>query len=241
MKKQRGLSPSSVKTFATCPRMWEAQYIRKIPRGYHKAGVDAHALMQEAINSWTPPTDEVLQRGYHFVASHHREHDVKTEYIIMLDINEQPIFSKTNFNLEKDNAPWGKCESFNSTSDLVCIDGPQAYVYDWKTGQHFVEDNIQLDFIAKCLFARHPEIEGINAALVYTHLGYRKHTREYDRRDDPFTLETRETVEALREAEAKLVTLAADEPSPFKPNPSGLCKYCVATYCPSNPKYDGGR
>lgn len=224
----RGLSPSSIGLFNICPRQWEAKYIRGVYFPFtqqQSAGIDFHKVMQDSINTWQPPQDEVALRAYHFIERNHKDDQVFTELMIMLNDADEVIFQKNNWDFSC-RTPWNECNNINSTADLVAISDDKAFVYDWKTGKYKADD-IQPDLVSKCLFSAFPQLQEVEVTLLYVNKDFQKHN-VVRTRDEPISSDTALIISNLRLSESM---------GSFPPKKSGLCSYCPVTDCEKHPKF----
>lgn len=112
---------------------------------------------------------------------------------------------------------------YHGIADLVVVDGPKAWMVDYKTGKSSrYADMRQLDLMAAALFAMFPEVNTIRSSLFFLVAGdliKKVHKREnmlsYARVFD-------NVIERLDGAYASGV---------WNPQPSGLCGWCPVSTC----------
>jgi hypothetical protein len=106
--------------------------------------------------------------------------------------------------------------------DLLIIDGPDAYIVDYKTGSARYPDTKQLKLMALFTFSHFPEVQNIKAGLLFVVHGTFI-TEEYSRQ---------QTTELASHFTPDLQRLsAAMENNVWNPKPSGLCGWCPVKDC----------
>lgn len=107
-------------------------------------------------------------------------------------------------------------------ADLVIIDGADAYVVDYKTGNNKYPDPKQLKLMAIMMFTHFPEVQKIKAGLLFV-MKNSFLTEEYHRKDMDKLWKSFET--PLKRLEMSYDT---DE---WKANPTPLCGWCSVDSC----------
>lgn len=108
-------------------------------------------------------------------------------------------------------------------ADLVVLNGPTAYCYDYKTGSDRYADLTQLELMALMLFAHYPEVEKVKGALLFTKTGVMKRAIYKRELSEKYWARWRGDLTMLESS------YAADV---WHPNPSGLCrKHCPCDFC----------
>lgn len=211
-------SPSSIGTFKTCPRQYEAKYITKevvfMPTEHTIYGTRVHNALEVAIKGKQALDEEFshLQPVVNACNDMPGTKYAETKYAVMVDGSYTHYSDKTAL--------------VRCIVDLVVIDGDVAMVIDWKTGK-VKADDLQLRINVVCIFAAFPRVNTVKTAFAYTKTGDLQ-AYKHDRKN---TLEMLASIthdiEGVRQAE---------ENNQFKPTPSGLCKaWCDVTAC----KYNG--
>lgn len=111
--------------------------------------------------------------------------------------------------------------------DLIIIDGTRAMVIDYKTGANArYADTGQLELMALGVFARYPEVETVQASLLFV-IAKASVKDKYKREDIPKLWQKWLTKHARLEK--------ALETDVWNKHPSGLCrKHCLVEECPHN-------
>lgn len=118
---------------------------------------------------------------------------------------------------------------FRGIADLLIIDvvGNMAWVVDYKTGKSAkYADKGQLELMALSVFAHYPDIEKVNAGLVFVVAN--KLVKE--------TYEIVDRANLWEKWTSNYATMEkAFEADVWNPRPSGLCRrHCPVTECPHN-------
>lgn len=122
---------------------------------------------------------------------------------------------------------FGKGAWFRTVADCTKINGDTAAVLDWKTGKPS-QDITQLQLMAATIFCHQPEIQRVNAALVFVN-----HDKV-----EPAHFVRANLTEIWGDIlpRVKLVERARASME-YPPKPSGLCKkYCAVVSCPYHGK-----
>jgi len=113
--------------------------------------------------------------------------------------------------------------------DLAIVDGPLAWVVDWKTGNEKYPERDQLTLMSLLIFAFYPEVEVVNSALIYVLSN--SVIKHKVRREEATGLWWK-----FREDVARIE--AAFASGTWNPQQSGLCKrHCKVLSCELNGKY----
>ena len=113
--------------------------------------------------------------------------------------------------------------------DLLILDeeNKTAWVVDYKTGSDKYPDRDQLELMALLTFAHYPQVEQVNAALLFVvKESIVKHKIAVDSMDK-ILWEYRERVSRIE---------ACHENNVWNPKQSGLCPWCPVVECEFNPK-----
>lgn len=116
---------------------------------------------------------------------------------------------------------------FRSISDCAVKRGNRIAVFDWKTGKppgaYGEPDHTQLQLMAATFFRHIPDVETVDAALVFVHHEAASRAQFQRHEQGRIWRELLPRVDALQRARATRV---------FEPKPSGLCRrYCSVTSC----------
>lgn len=117
-----------------------------------------------------------------------------------------------------DRRAWMRC-----VVDAAKVHGDKATIFDWKTGKP-KEDTMQLAVMAAGVFAMQPQVQRINAALVF--VGYGEMIQEGFSREKLSEIWT-DLLPRVQALETALATTS------FPAKPSGLCaRFCPVAQCP---------
>jgi RecB family exonuclease len=114
-------------------------------------------------------------------------------------------------------------------ADLLIVDDDNltAWVVDYKTGNNKYPDREQLKLMALMVFAHHPHIRKVNAALLFVIKNDMvKYQLTVDEKD-PLWWDYRERVARIEQAYASGV---------WNPKSSPLCPWCPVTTCENHPR-----
>jgi RecB family exonuclease len=114
-------------------------------------------------------------------------------------------------------------------ADLLIVDDDNltAWVVDYKTGNNKYPDREQLKLMALMVFAHHPHIRKVNAALLFVIKNDMvKYQLTVDEKD-PHWWDYRERVARIEQAHASGV---------WNPKPSPLCPWCPVVTCENHPR-----
>lgn len=207
-------SPTSLQTYLTCPKQYEAKYITKevkfAPNKHAEFGDLVHKAIEQYLKS-SEPLPTIL-------------HPLKPT----LDQMGQVLFgAETKLAVDKT----GAAVAFTNKSayqrcivDAILTNADKSVVVciDWKTGKKR-DAQTQHDFIKKCAKAKFPNAK-IVTLFLYLFVG------EFDRQEY-----NGEPLFALDEDMRELARAYATKT--FVPNPNGLCKnWCDVLSCPHNGK-----
>ena len=108
------------------------------------------------------------------------------------------------------------------------FENKKAWIVDYKTGSNKYPDTDQLELMALLTFAHYPDIDKVNAALLF--VVKESITKLTVRREDAEKLwwKYRERVAKIESSHSSGV---------WNPKQSGLCKWCAVTSCEFNPKH----
>ena len=215
-------SPTSIGTFETCPRQYQAKYITKevvftqseasmYGDRMHK-GMEKRLLHKEPLPSEFTPLEPIATAIKAMPGKLWVEHSVSfTQNYEPTDWRNRWVGSKIDI----------------CVLDLASVIRPgYARILDWKTGKPR-SDYLQLTINAIGVFANMPTVQHIRAAYVYTKTGQLSPKQDY----------TRDKLPALQASLTQRVERIriATETGNFPPQPSGLCHgWCDVMACPHN-------
>lgn len=213
-------SPTSLSTFNTCPKQYEAKYITKevqFEQNEHaKFGDLLHKSIEMYLNGLEPlpvilkPLQPTLARMRGCLVGAEVKLGVTREGQAV-DFFDKSAYQRCIVDAILSNA---------DQSVFVCI--------DWKTGKKR-EAKIQHDFIKRCMRAKYPNAK-IIVLFLYLFQG------KYDREELPVECGVNSMWDLQNLMNNLQATYASGE---FKPKKSGLClKWCDVLSCPYNGKND---
>jgi hypothetical protein len=209
-------SYSALNTFENCPRKFWATKIAKIVSDVNNAnyvGDVEHQAIQHYLQkglmlppevvSFKPLLDKIKAApGQQYV-----------EYAMCLKQDMTP----TRF---KDwNEGWVR-----GATDYLKVNGAKAYYFDWKSGKYRVSED-QIELMALMIFRHFPEVQQVNAGLVFYKAG-RVHPHIVYKTDEPTLWNG--FISRVRDLEQAKLT----DNWPATPNP--LCGWCPYKACPHN-------
>jgi hypothetical protein len=214
-------SHSALKDYENCARKYhEVRVLKKFPfdkteqilygESLHKAAEDyvRGSALPEAFKYMQPIIDSLMDKGG----------EKSVEIKMALDASLQP------------------CDWFDKKvwvrgiADFLSLDfeNKKAWIVDYKTGSNKYPDTDQLELMALLTFAHYPDIDKVNAALLF--VVKESITKLTVRREDAEKLwwKYRERVAKIESSHSSGV---------WNPKQSGLCKWCAVTSCEFNPKH----
>ena len=175
-------SYSSIKTFDQCPKKYYhlkvVKDIKDDPGEAAVYGTNVHEAAELYIKDGTPIPEK---------------YSVIRPIVEVLASFPGEKYTELKLGLEKDGAEYTPCGFFDRNVwyrgivDLLIIDGPSAYLIDYKTGKNAkYADMKQLDLMAGAVFITYPEVQKIKSGLAYvvssefpTKTHYREHLNTY--------------------------------------------------------------
>jgi len=110
-------------------------------------------------------------------------------------------------------------------ADLIIIDGPYAFIIDYKTGSNKYPDSKQLRLMSLMVFTHFPDVQKVKAGLLFImHNSFI--TEEYLRKDMSKSWDMFE--QPLKRLEVSYET------DVWQANPTPLCKWCPVKSCEFN-------
>lgn len=205
---------SSLKNFKGCARRYNAVYVKKLyPPVETEAtiyGKVVHKALEDYIRDGKPLSEglEKFQDSADWVKN--RPGTIHCEHVMALTADKTP----TTFDAED---VWVR-----GIADVLIVDGPKAYILDWKTGSAKYPDKDQLELMALLVFEQFPEVQSVKGLLVFLH-----HDTvvkgKYHREDAPELWRRWESFTDLLEKCYEL--------DKWYPNPTPLCKWCPHEAC----------
>lgn len=209
-------SYSSINTFDTCPRQYEAKFITKtlkfVKNVASEFGDRVHKSIESRLISKTPLSEEAkaLEPMVQAVSQLDGTHYTERGLAITKDLVAAEMYSPVTW--------------LNGKADFMTYNESTGYlrVMDWKTGKPKT-DMLQLRIMALLAVCQFPNVQKIKAAFVYTKTGD----------IDKAAIAVQEVPEIVAEVRHKISRIEhAQATGNFPPQPSGLCRnYCGVTTC----------
>jgi len=208
---------SSLKDFIGCPKRYQEV---KVLNNYEFQPTEAttygnkvHAALEAYVKKGTELPDN-YKRYQGYVDGILEIPGTKyPEYRMALDIEGKPC-------------KWGSKDRWvRGIADLIVIDGEDAYIIDYKTGSANYPDPNQLKLMALMVFAYFPEVQKINAALMFI-----MHETIVDERYN------RDQIDELWEVffpHLERLKLSYENDT-WPANPTALCRFCPVVTCDFN-------
>lgn len=213
-------SYSSIKTYETCPRKYQAEKVTKeVPFTQTEAtiyGTELHLAAEEYIRDGKP-----IDPRFDFIQPYLDK---------LVDIPGEK-FCELKVGVKKHDNRLVACDFFDpdvwfrGVADLVIVDGDRAWVVDYKTGKNAkYADTRQLALMAASIFLKYPEIRKIKTSLLFVV------SKDFIKEDftADFGLSIFSELNGL--LTARETSYNTDV---WNPRPNGLCKkWCAVTACP---------
>lgn len=197
-------SHSSIKTYEQCPASYKFSRIDKIPSESGPAAERGKLLHAEA---------EAVIKGGLPIVSEPMEHMLP----MLLRLRDQGALSEEVISLTKD---WEITDydaddvRLRGIIDVLLIEGPIAYVRDFKSGKKR-DYSDQLKLYAAMVFAKYPDVNAIQPIIDYIDI----------KKSELYTRIMRKEESLLREWINERM-MKIDNDKIYAPNPSSLCSYC---------------
>lgn len=215
---------SSIKTFETCSRKYQAEKVTKeVPFTDTDAtiyGKELHLAAEEYIRDGKP-----IDPRFGFIQPYLDK---------LIDIPGEK-FCELKVGVKKHDDRLVACDFFDpdvwfrGVADLVIIDGDRAWIVDYKTGKNAkYADTRQLALMAAALFLKHPNLKKIKTSLLFVV------SKEFIKEDfhAEYGLSIFSELHGLLSAREE-----AYKNNIWNPRPNGLCgRWCSVTACPHNGK-----
>lgn len=209
-------SHTSIGTFMTCPRQFEAKYVTKEVKFEEtdatRWGNLVHKAMEDYLTDGTPLPPNVPYQ----------------KYVDWVKRRPGQMFVESSFALTEDLQPtdyWDANAWIRAKIDVLIIRpcGTIAEVFDWKTGK-FKQDANQLLLYALMVLAKFPTVKEVRCGNIWLSTGTLPSPVGY------FRMNMESLAFVFRERYAAVQS--ANELGVFVPNPSGLCRgWCPVTRC----------
>lgn len=205
---------SSLKDYINCPRQYnEVKVLRKHvkePSQQMLYGSEVHKALEEYMVQ-----DKPLPKNYErFKAAVDALKEIPgvkyAEYEMALDKNKEVCqFADLN--------RWVR-----GIVDLLIVDGNRAFIVDYKTGSNKYPDTKQLALMALMTFTHFPDVEHVDAGLLFVvHNSFI--TERYHRKDS-------DKLWAIFTPHLARLQMSYDT-NAWMPNPTPLCGYCPVRSC----------
>lgn len=215
-------SYSSIKTFETCPRKYQAEKVTKeVPFTDSTAtmyGKEVHSAAELFIQNGAP----VPPRFAYLMPYLNKLNDLPGDKHCELKLGIKRVDGRLATCDFFDPDVW-----FRGIADLAIVNGPKGRVVDYKTGANSrYADMRQLALMAACLFLKFQELETVKAALLFV-VAEDIITAEFKRE---------ESLNIIAEMNALLTQREeAYKTDVWNTRPNGLCnKWCNVLSCPHN-------
>jgi len=208
-------SPTSLATYLTCPRQFDAKYISKTvvfqPSNASQYGDRLHKAIEYRIKQGLDLPEEFK----HLEA-----------YCAQVIASPGTKHVEVSLPMNKD---WSPCKWYGrycgGKADLVTVNGANAAVCDWKSGK-VKDDMLQLNMLTMGVFAHFPAVMRVNAGLVFFQSG---DVIQFSARRERFQIP--DLIRDLAKYEA------AQDAGNYPPKKNGLCReWCDVLDCENNGK-----
>ena len=208
---------SSLKDFIGCPKRYQET---KVLNNYEFKPTEAtiygnkvHSALEAYVKDGTElPANYKRYQGY-------------VDAIIEIPGTKYPEY-RMALDIEGKPCKWGSKDRWvRGIADLIVVDGEVAYIVDYKTGSANYPDPNQLKLMALMVFAYFPEVQKINAALMFI-----MHERIVDEQYN------REQIDELWEVffpHLERLKLSYENDT-WPANPTALCRFCPVVTCQFN-------
>ena len=215
-------SPSALKTFETCPRMywyryWNPDGVKEEPGEAAVWGLDVHKAFEDCVKSGNPKLPERYKQYQKFL-----------DFVFAMK-GEKTAERKVAYNRFWEPVDFKSPEAWvRFITDLRVKNDSEGYIIDYKTGKSRYVDNSQLQ-ICSIELLQDPEIETIKTCYMFFK----------ENKISPVQVWDRERVESFKpHFEEKVRPLAESHATGFfEQKPCGLCKqWCGDLSCEYNGK-----
>lgn len=227
MNKLMPQSPTSVGTYGTCPKQYQAKYITKEikfePNAATERGSRWHSYLEHRIADGVKLPDEVAHFEPVMLRMEKFRGEIKTEFTLAIDSDFKACEWKDRY--------------IGGNIDLGIIDheNGKATLFDYKTGKVKHSDDFQFQLMVYALmaFKAYPHIKTVRVAYLFL-----DHCKISPRGNDG-KLGVLYTRNDIAEMEAEVFhkvdrIRVSTERNEWLPNPGGLCR-------PNKPTVNGGK
>lgn len=197
-------SYSSLKTYKTCPRQYEALYVTKtVKRTSSPAlekGTEVHQHFEDALNRKAPDLPNKWGKWQPLVET----------------LRKGPVEPEVRLAIDREGKPcdfWDKNAMLRGAIDVRLMDGDRVLMLDWKTGKVY-PDRAQADVYAMMQWAQTPDVK-IKFSFVYL-----EHNK---------TVPVDVDKGATRRVQQLIDTV--DAATTFSPRPCFACRFCPVMTC----------
>lgn len=213
-------SYSSLKTYLNCPKQYYEVKVAQnfVQKDTHHTiyGKEVHKALEEYVKTQTP-----LPKNYEFI---------KPVLDSLIDIpGDKYPEQEMALNAAREPCDFTSPDYWvRGIVDLLIVDGSDAFIIDYKTGNPRYADPKQLKLMALMTFAHFPNVENIKGGLLFVS----KNTfipENYVREEI-----TKYWASFANELERLKLSF---ESAIWPPNPSGLCGFCPVSTCNFQKRY----
>lgn len=220
-------SYSSLKTFETCPRKYQAEKVTKEVQYTDTEetlyGKELHKCAEDYVNAFCNDENPSIPPKFQFIQP----------YLDKLVAIPGKKFCELKLGVKESNGRLVACDFFDSqvwfrgVADLVIVDADKAWVVDYKTGKSAkYADTRQLALMAAALFLKYPQIKKIKTSLLFVV------SKDFIKDDFDSTVGLNIFAELDPLLTRREIAYNTDVWNPIK---NGLCKkYCGVKSCPHN-------
>jgi CRISPR/Cas system-associated exonuclease Cas4 (RecB family) len=205
---------SSLKDFIGCPKRYqEVKVLKNFEQKFNEAahyGNKVHEALEKYVkDSVELPANYQIFKGWVDALIALPGQKI-TEHRMALNFNRQPC-------------TWAAKDMWvRGIADLLIIDGEHARIIDYKTGSERYPEPNQLKLMALLVFAHYPEVQKIDAALMFILKNVII--------DESYTREDSNKLWDVFASDLERLSLAYENNS-WPANPSALCRFCPVNTC----------
>lgn len=203
-------SPTSLGTYLTCPRQFQAKYITKEvvfqPTAASEHGDRGHKALEARLKFGTPLPEEFEDVEPFAAAIESRDGDLYLEQRLPWTRDGRACTWRDRY--------------AGGIADWLLVAGDRAWLGDYKFGK-YKTDPLQLHILILGVFAHFPDVQHVTAALIFMRTG------------QLFEIEAGREDVTLRTVAADMARYeAAQESGAYPPRPNGLCRqWCQVRNC----------
>jgi CRISPR/Cas system-associated exonuclease Cas4 (RecB family) len=205
---------SSLKDFIGCPKRYqEVKVLKNFEQKFNEAahyGNKVHEALEKYVkDSVELPANYQIFKGWVDALIALPGQKI-TEHRMALNFNRQPC-------------TWAAKDMWvRGIADLLIIDGDHARIIDYKTGSERYPEPNQLKLMALLVFAHYPEVQKIDAALMFILKNVII--------DESYTREDSNKLWDVFAPDLERLSLAYENNN-WPANPSALCRFCPVNTC----------